>query len=845
MVLSLPILMPLDMIGGINRDGIGQFNIGNINQKWRLWFHLALTYIFSISAILLLWREMDEFIRRRHAFLMSDKHRKTPQSTTILVTGIPKGLNNEEALFNIFDPFPGGVTKVWLNRHPKNLMKLCKERDSVVKKLEMAECNYIRSAYGVDYKKSRELKEPQRPMGKVSKIPCAGQKVDLVDFYTARLCQLNSLIKEAQKVGNIDSLNSAFIQFSNQFAAQTAVQTIIHPSPFKMANIHSEISPLDVVWDNMNIDTLTKKGRQLVIFVVSTAMILLWTIPTIIVSSIASISDIVNTFKFLAFLQDLPSGLLGVIQGIFPPLLLSGLMALLPVLLTVMATYEGHVRQSSISLSVMSKYFFFLVVNVLLISTLSGGILKTIEELKVEGFTFDSVIRRFSEKLPEASTFFVTYVLLRGFTGPALELLQVVPLLLNFLFTHWLVKSPRQIWGVQGSLEAVNYGTLFPPQTLMFCIGSLYSTIAPPILPFVTFYFTMYYFVYRHQFLYVYLQPVETGGLAFPTAVKQAFTGIFISQITLFGIFLMKEAVFNDPAIPQLVLIAILIIITSLAFSNMSEAFRPLVTFLPVALFSKELSVDKQGMVTNGDMKRKNPNIQDEEQGNPKDKEVVVDMDNISEYSLSSIPLSEIRPQFQMTTQVYDNGCGTTNMEPLKHERKSLTFDNNNNNNNNRMPSNYSLPPPPTRGLTRPDLQLQSRSDGQLSFGRMSSFDQPVSFIHRHANNRPTSSIGFSEYGAEKHENEEMAEKSAKDAELERLQDQAYCHPAIYNVQKPVWLPMDERGVVQSEIDRLRSQDILVATNGAVLDGMTAKARVAGIICAPGEETRYRLERGE
>ena len=71
----------------------------------------------AVSAIILLWREMGEYTRRRHAFLMSDKHIKTPQATTILVTAIPKGLNTEEAMFNIFNRFPGGVAKVWLNRY--------------------------------------------------------------------------------------------------------------------------------------------------------------------------------------------------------------------------------------------------------------------------------------------------------------------------------------------------------------------------------------------------------------------------------------------------------------------------------------------------------------------------------------------------------------------------------------------------------------------------------------------------------------------------------------------------------------------------------------------------------
>ncbi|KAF9941856.1 hypothetical protein BGZ65_000942 [Modicella reniformis] len=804
-VLAIPILIPLNMIGGINQGGLVAMNI--------------------VATMALLWQEMREFSRRRHAYLMSEKHNKTPQSTTILVTAIPKGLNTEKALYNIFNRFPGGVSKIWLNRHPSKIVKLCQERDHVVKKLEMAEYQYIRSAYGKRSKNDPEIKKPKRPFGRISNIPCVGRKVDLIEFYTNRLCQLNLQIETAQRSGSVDSLNSAFIQFHSQFGAHSAVQTVVHPTPFQMAPMYAEISPLDVVWDNMNLDTIVRKGRHMVIIVISTVMIMLWTVPTVIVSSLASISDIVNAFKFLAFLEDLPPDLFGIIEGVFPPVLLAGLMALLPFILIIMATYEGHVRHSSIDLSVMSKYFFFLVTNVLLISTLSGGILKTINQLQDEGFKFDLVIRRFSEKLPQASTFFITYVLLRGFTGPALELLQIIPLLLNFFFTHLLAKSPHQIWDIQGRLEFVNYGIIFPPQTLIFCIGILYSTIAPIILPFVTFYFTMHYFVYRHQFLYVYLQPVETGGLAFPKAVKQVYTGMFISQITLFGLFLMKQAEFEKPAVPQLVIIIILIVITALSLSNMNEAFRPLVTFLPVALFSEDLHVDEDGVVTDGNKKSAVSRRSDEEEADDMYGYGMC-LDNLSKQNLAS----DNRPRFSMTKEEYHgNGIRETNDTATVLQANNPTF--------------------PGQSFRHRYRHHHQNSTNSFA-GSQRQYDRPVSFMDRPTasfeNNRPASFIDQPAIPeADGPEDEHWPETNPVNRRLEDLQDQAYCHPAIYNVQKPVWLPMDERQLAQTEIERFRSYGIAVATDGAVLDSSTAKARVSGIIYAPGEETRYRLERGE
>ena len=84
-----------------------------------------------------------------------------------------------------------------------------------------------------------------------------------------------------------------------------------------------------------------------------------------------------------------------------------------------------------------------------------------------------------------------------------------------------------------------------------------------------------------------------------------------------------------------------------------------------------------------------------------------------------------------------------------------------------------------------------------------------------------------------------------EDPELRRLQEQAYNHPALYSRQTPLWLPIDDRGLVAEEISRLAGQGIVMVTTGAGMDSATGKTHVSGIVYAPGEESRYRLERGE
>ncbi|KAF8967981.1 hypothetical protein BGZ46_000082 [Entomortierella lignicola] len=788
-LLGIPILIPINVINGQGEDGLKAMTIGNVAESWRLWFHLVLTVVFAGATVYMLWKEMLEYTRRRHAYLLSPKHAKTPQATTILVTSIPDGLHSETALFNIFNRFPGGVRSVWLNRNPKKLIELCQERDNIALKLESAEYAYIRSAYEKP-KEDEDVKEPVRPFGRTSAIPFVGPKVDLIDTYSKELSKLNKEIEEERKKNTPDSVNSAFIRFHTQFAAHSAVQTVVHPSPFQMAPMYAEISPLDVVWDNMNLHIYSKKVRTVISVTLATALALTWSIPVVFVSSIASISALVHIMPFLSFLNTFPSFLVGIIQGILPPVFMAILMALLPIILTLLSKFEGHVRYSSITHAVMSKYFVFLIINVLLISTLTGGIFSTIAAVKDQGFSPINIISMIATKLPGVSTFFVTYAMLQGFSGPMMILLQIAPLVLNYVFTVLLAKSPRQIWNVQGRLPSVDFGTLFPPQTLMFAVGILYATIAPLVLPFVAVYFALYYFVFRHMFLYVFNQPVESGGLAFPLAVKQAYAGLFISEITVFGIFLIKLTDIN--VLPHLIILAILIIVTIVSYSSLNEAFNPLVTFLPVALFSEELHIGEDGVVTDGN----NVKIHDDEAGLVT-KNQITNMDSLTLKDQSSekasLAVLGAKQEYDETNEVSSQLPGVPTPNPSMLDSSSY--------------SRQSLQPP--TGLDR----IDSRRDKPVSFAPS---------IHS-----------------------EIITHEEEDPELRRLQDQAYCHPSTYTQQVPIWLPLDQRGLVTEEIGRLTEMDIIVATTGAGIDPATGKTHVSGILFAPGEETNYRLDRGE
>ena len=67
--------------------------------------------------------------------------------------------------------------------------------------------------------------------------------------------------------------------------------------------------------------------------------------------------------------------------------------------------------------------------------------------------------------------------------------------------------------------------------------------IAPLILVFNVITFSLFWFVYRYNTLYVTKFRFDTGGLLFPRAINQLFTGLYIMEFSLVGLFFLVRDV--------------------------------------------------------------------------------------------------------------------------------------------------------------------------------------------------------------------------------------------------------------------------------------------------------------
>jgi hypothetical protein len=157
-IIILPILLPLNYNKGkfrrtiagtsYNVTGLDTVAWGNVSpdRTNRYWAHLVLGVAVVAWVCYIFHAELMHYIVKRQEYLGSPSHRLKASSTTVLVTDIPDEICTTEGLMELYDDFPGGVRRIWINRNFEKLVFKDKERKRFEDILENAETNLIRKA---------------------------------------------------------------------------------------------------------------------------------------------------------------------------------------------------------------------------------------------------------------------------------------------------------------------------------------------------------------------------------------------------------------------------------------------------------------------------------------------------------------------------------------------------------------------------------------------------------------------------------------------------------------------------------------------------------------------------
>ncbi|EFY85524.1 DUF221 domain protein, putative [Metarhizium acridum CQMa 102] len=422
-------------------------------------------------------------------------------------------------------------------------------------------------------------------------MPLVTKKVDTIYWCRQELARLNLEIEEDQKhPERFPPMGSAFIQFNHQIAAHMACQSIAHHLPKHMSPRAIEISPRDVVWENMAINWWQQWLRSIIVVTIVVAMFALWAIPVAWTAAIGQADALIRSNEWLSKLErnkELGT-LVKAIAGVLPATILSILLLLAVVIFGFLAGLKGAKTGSQKTEFVQMYYFAFLFVQVFLVVSIAsfffrslGEIVNSVKELS----SVNAVLNLLAQNLPSAAIYFFSYMVLQALSTSSGTLLQVMTLFMWYIMAPMMDSTARQKWARNTSLNQVNWGSFFPVYTNFACIGLIYCIIAPLISIFAVITFGLLWLAQRYAMLYVNRSDTDTGGVLYPRAINQTFTGIYFMELCLAGLFfIVTDEQRRNVCTPHGVIMIVVFILTLLYQITLNKSFSPLFRYLPLTL---------------------------------------------------------------------------------------------------------------------------------------------------------------------------------------------------------------------------------------------------------------------
>lgn len=646
-------------------------------------------------------------------------------------------------------------------------------------------------AYNPDYKEDahgavweRYLRAKDRPTHRLARfswtpgflpgLPFISEKVDTIYWCRERLAQLNMEIEMDQKhPERFPVMNSAFIQFNHQVAAHMACQSVTHHVPKQMAPRTVEISPKDVLWDNMSIKWWESWLRTSIVFGFVAGMVVLWAFPVAWTASLGQLASLADTYSWLHWLNSINGTVLKAVSGVLPALVLSILLAVVPMIFSYLAFMQGAQTGTEKERSVQNYYFAFLFVQVFLVVSISSGALQTL----TSNTNITAIPETLATQLPKASNYFFSYMILQALSTSSGTLLQIVTLVLWFIMPKFFDSTARDKWTRNTTLPTVTWGSYFPVYTNFACIALVYIVVSPLIIVFAIITFSLLWIANRYNMLYVSRFTLDTGGLLYPRAINQTFVGLYFMELCLVGLFFLVTDEFGKAAcIPQAIIMIVAIFLTILYQVLLNQSFGPLFLHLPIT-FEDEAVLRDEAFER---AQARRLGLEKDEDGLMQDTDAI-EMSNLDDSHTSKFAQSKFNPVKVV------QGAGSWAVRSGKNIRSMTWGGNTTSHQAIADPQHY---PALRKKRQHRDVEAQKRIADAL-------------------------------YGGYNDEIEDLTPD-----ERDVLVRHAFQHYALRARRPTVWIPRDDIGVSDDEIKRTREyagDNIWISNVGAALDG---KSRV-------------------
>lgn len=509
----------------------------NMSSSQGLWALIPLVYIFDAVVFYFLWRNYRAIVRLRRAYFDSSEYQRSLHSRTLMLTDIPKEYRSDDGITRITDEVRAtdSVPRAAIARNVKDLPDLVEEHEENVRNLE---------GYLAKYLKNPDKLPAKRPTCKVSKNDSSytkGQKVDAIEYLTARIKELEIQIKEVREsVDKRNALPFGFASYEKISEAHSVAYIARKKGPYD-TDIRLAPRPHDLVWKNMKLLRKDRKWKNFINNLWIALLTFLWVGPNIFIAIfLADLTNLAALWPGFATSMNDHAQWWGIVQGVAAPAVTTLFYYFLPRIFRRLCINAGDVTKTSRERHVTHKlYLFFLVNNLILFSlfaTIFGFVIKIVNASNEAGEDPWDVVadqRGFADKILNTligiSPYWISWLLQRNL-GAAIDLSQLVNLAWRSFSKRFLAPTPRELIELSAP-QPFDYAAYYNYFLFYSTVALGFSFLQPLVLPVAAFYFWLDSYLKKYLLLYVFVTKYESGGMFWRTIYNRMLVAVVLSNI--------------------------------------------------------------------------------------------------------------------------------------------------------------------------------------------------------------------------------------------------------------------------------------------------------------------------
>ncbi|KAI8936934.1 hypothetical protein NX059_006163 [Plenodomus lindquistii] len=500
------------------------------------WAFVCLSYIIDIIVCGFLWWTYRAVHRLRRKFLESPDYQNALHSRTLMITDLNRNLRSDQGILEVTDSLKTTpeVPRASIGRNVKDIPDLIEAHEEAVMELEAVLAKYLKNP--AQLPAERPLCTPSK---KDPESTNKTQKVDAIDYLTARIQRLESQIKLIREtIDKRDAMPYGFASYESIESAHSVAFVARNKHP-KGTTVRLAPKPKDIIWKNLHLDPKTRRWRRLINNFWITLLTLLYFIPNALIAIF--LSKLTNLgFVWPRFQTELAahSKFWAIVQGLLAPALTSLFYYFLPIIFRRLSMKAGDLTKTSRERHVTAQlYAFFVFNNMFVFSLFSAAFgmgVMIVRLARDDHLPFMEILRdldvftKIMQTLCEVSPFWVTWLVQRNL-GAAIDLSQAVNLAWGSFSRKFLNPTPRDLinWTAPPSFDYASYYNYF---LFYSTVALCFAPLQPMTLAVVAFYFSLDSWMKKYLLMYVFCTKNESGGAFWRILFNRMLVGTFLSN---------------------------------------------------------------------------------------------------------------------------------------------------------------------------------------------------------------------------------------------------------------------------------------------------------------------------